>query len=299
MDELEVISKIKREKLDKKNYFKTLIEEAYQNQMITDEEIMNLQTQLVYLLDKLVYKYAGNDSSSIRKEILQDISASNSYTISIYLKTFRNPDDALEMIKEKGIEEAYSQGRKKIDKKLKVIRLMYLKVRQNILNIDNDTYNDTIIGGIEGFLKIYDPDFKAQDMKITADYPLYNNLIGKLEGVEFVEEYLKSLYYENEFCNMLPEEALRKILYNYSIDYKNLVINIFQIVLKEVIIKELDNYKIFENRSKEEIYNLIYLAYKKLNIADKGLAKYIERGFEEIQAEIYNLGRIKDEKKKE
>ena len=288
MDELEVISKIKREKLDEKNYFKTLIEEAYQNQMITDEEFINLQTQLVYLLDKLVYKYAGNDSSSIRKEILQVISASNSYTISIYLKTFRNPDDALEMIKAKGIEEAYTEGRKRIDKKLKVIRLMYLKVRQNMINIDNDTYNDTIIGGIEGFLKIYDPDFKAQDMKITADYPLYNNLIGNLEGVEFVEEYLKSLYYENEFCNMLPEEEIKRILYNYSVDYKNLVINIFQIILKEVIIEELDNYKSFENKSKGEIYNLIYLAYKKLNIADEGLAIYIEKGFGEIQAEIYS-----------
>ena len=29
MNEIEVISKIKREQLDEKNYFKTLIEEAY------------------------------------------------------------------------------------------------------------------------------------------------------------------------------------------------------------------------------------------------------------------------------
>lgn len=44
-------------------------------------------------------------------------------------------------------------------------------------------------------------------MKITADYPLYNNLIGKLEGIEFIEKYLESLYYENEFY-----KAIQKII---------------------------------------------------------------------------------------
>lgn len=288
MNEIEVISKIKREKLDEKNYFKTLIEEAYKNQMITDDEILNLQAKLLCLLDERVYKYTRNYSSSIRREILQDISDSNIYTIGIYLKSFSHPDDALKTIKGKEIEESYKIGRKKIDKMLKVVRLMYIKVRQNMLNTDNEIYNDTIIGGIEGFLKIYDPDFKAHDMKITADYPLYNNLIGKLEGVEFIEEYLKSLYYENEFCNMFPEKEIEKILYEYPSDYKNLVVNIFQIILKNVIIKALPNYKLLVDKSKQEIYNLIYLAYKKINIEDDGVAKYIEKDFQDLQAEIYN-----------
>ena len=288
MNEIEVISKIKREKLDEKNYFKTLIEEAYKNQMITDDEILNLQAKLLCLLDERVYKYTRNYSSSIRREILQDISDSNIYTIGIYLKSFSNPDDALKTIKGKEIEESYKIGRKKIDKMLKVVRLMYIKVRQNMLNTDNEIYNDTIIGGIEGFLKIYDPDFKAHDMKITADYPLYNNLIGKLEGVEFIEEYLKSLYYENEFCNMFPEKEIEKILYEYPSDYKNLVVNIFQIILKNVIIKALPNYKLLVDKSKQKIYNLIYLAYKKINIEDDGVAKYIEKDFQDLQAEIYN-----------
>ena len=132
MNEIEVISKIKREKLDEKNYFKTLIEEAYINQMITDDEILNLQAKLLCLLDERVYKYTGDYSSSIRKGILQDISDSNIYIIGIYLKSFSNPDDALKIIKEKGIEESYKAGRKKIDKMLKVIKLMYIKQFLNL-----------------------------------------------------------------------------------------------------------------------------------------------------------------------
>ena len=113
MNKIEVICKIKREKLDERNYFNSLIEAAYEEQMITEDDIVNLQMQILQLLDEIVYKYNGSDSSSIRKEVLEEISNSNNYTIGIYLKTFNNPDKALKEIKEKGVKKAYHEGRKK------------------------------------------------------------------------------------------------------------------------------------------------------------------------------------------
>ena len=308
MNEIEVISKIKREKLDEKNYFKTLIEAAYEEQMITEDDILNLQMQSLQLLDEIVYKYNGLDSSSIRKEIMEDISNSNIYTISIYLKSFRNPDEAIKSIKVQGLEIAYQEGRKKIDKMLNIIRLMYIKVKQNKLNIENDTYNDTIMSGIQGFLKVYDPDFKAQDMKITADYPLYNNLIGKLYGVEFIKEYLSSIYLENLFCKKFSEEKINYLLYGYSHDYKDLIINIFEIVLLEIIacklvkrdiqdlsisIAELnDIYLMLENKDKSEIKNIINQVYKEicneLILDNKDLQSYIKKNLSSVVEMITN-----------
>ena len=116
MNEIEIVSKIKRENLDERNYFKTLIEAAYENQMITENDIADIQMQILQLLDEIVYKYNAADSSSIRKEIVEEISNSNNYTISIYLKTFRNPDEAVKSIKKQGLEIAYQEGRKKIDR---------------------------------------------------------------------------------------------------------------------------------------------------------------------------------------
>lgn len=107
MNEIEVISKIKREKLDERNYFNSLIESAYEEQMLSEDDIVNIQIQILQLLDEIVYKYNGLDSSSIRKEILEDISNSNNYTIGVYLKTFRNPDEALKEIKDKGVKKVY------------------------------------------------------------------------------------------------------------------------------------------------------------------------------------------------
>lgn len=308
MNEMEAISKIKREKLNERNYFKTLIEEAYFNQMLTDNDMVNLQMQLLQLLDERIYQYNGTDSSSIRKEIIEDISNSNNYTISIYLKTFKNPDEAIKILKERGLKIAYQEGRKKIDKMLNIIRVMYIKVKQNKLNIENDTYNDTIIGGIQGFLRIYNPDFKAQDMKITADYPLYNNLIGKLDGVEFIKEYLSSLYLENQFCKKFSEEKIKYLLYGYSHDYQELIINIFEIILLETIACKLvkrniqdltistselnEIYELFEDKEKTDIKNIIIKAYQdiisEIQLDNQEYQKYIERNLDGIIEMIKN-----------
>ena len=131
LNELENVSKIKRENLDEKSYLKTLIEEAYKSQMINDEDIKNMQIQIFELLDERVYKYNGTESSSIRKEIMEQINASNYYTISLYLKKFKNPEDAVNMLKTKGLKEAYYSGRKRIDRLLNIIKVMYIKVKQN------------------------------------------------------------------------------------------------------------------------------------------------------------------------
>ena len=302
LNEFEIVSKIKRENLDEKSYLKTLIEEAYKNQMITDEDIKNMQIQIFELLDERVYKYNGTESSSIRKEIMEQINVSNYYTISLYLKTFKNPDDAVNMLKTKGLKEAYYNGRKRIDRLLNIIKVMYIKVKQSKLKTKNTTYNNTILGGIQGFLKIYDPDFNAQDIKITADYPLYNNLIGKLEGVEFINEYVNSLYIENRFCNLFPSKNIEHLLNGYSPEYEDLVINIFEIVLLEAIacklvgrdVKDLELNECefrqicerFNGKSKVEIQTHIAKAYKEIqeelfpqNIE---LQKYIEKNLKTI-----------------
>lgn len=42
MNEIDIISTIKRENLDERNYFKTLIEVAYEEQMLTENDIVDV-----------------------------------------------------------------------------------------------------------------------------------------------------------------------------------------------------------------------------------------------------------------
>lgn len=64
---------------------------------------------------------------------------------------------------------------------------------------------------------------------------MYNNIIGKYDGIEFIEKYLQSISYENELCNTFLPEDIESLLTRYSTEYRNLVINVFQLVLIECV----------------------------------------------------------------
>ena len=145
-------------------------------------------------------------------------------------------------------------------------------------------------------------------MKITADYPLYNNLIGKLEGVEFIKEYLSSIYLENVFGKKFSEEKINYLLYGYSHDYKDLIINIFEIVLLEAIgcklvkrdIQDLtistdelnEIYVMFKGKEKIEIKQMINNVYQEISnellLDNEQLQKYIEKNLDYIVEIITN-----------
>lgn len=306
-NDIEKNSLIKRKDLDERFYFKSIIDKAFQLGIIDLNIISNLQLQSLDLLKLRVEKYNGFDSTSILIDKANSIIESNIYTIGLYLKRF-TPDDAIKELLNNNITNMYTNGRKDIDKQITISRILYKKVLTNKINTDNITYNDTIIGGMTGFFKIYDPDFEANNIKITADYPLYNNLIGILDGIEFIKEYLTSLYYENEFCNNFSEKSITYLLYGYSHDYKDLLINIFNIVLTATIGCILANedvykltisnhgleeiYNVFLNKTEKEIYELINESYNKLKgILLKNnleLQKYIEKGLSQVKFEIYN-----------
>lgn len=309
-NDIEKSSIIKRADLDERFYFQSLINEAFKLNMIDTNFLSTLQLQSFELLRLRVERYNGFDSTSILKDKASSIMESNIYTIGLFLKKV-TPDEAIEELKTNTMIDIYNKGRKEIDRKLDICRVLYKKVLANKVNIDNITYNDTIIGGIKSFFKIYEPDFDATNIKITADYPLYNNLIGILDGIEFIQEYLTSFYYENEFCNLFSENRIKYLLYGYSHDYKDLLINIFEIVLIAAIGSILANedvlkltisslglqkiYNKMENQTKEEIYRLIEKTYSKLkHILFKEnleLQKYIEKRLTQVQSQVYNAVR--------
>lgn len=233
---------------------------------------------------------------------------SNLYTVGIYLKRF-SPDDGINEMINKNFIDMYADGKKLIYRKIKVAKSLYYKVIKTKLFTENETYNSTLVGGISGFFKIYDPEFEAYNIKITADYPLYNNIIGKYDGIEFIEKYLQSISYENELCNTFLPEDIESLLTRYSTEYRNLVINVFQLVLIEcvgcVIGKEeciklkvsSDTVQMIYDRlldkSRKELRDILLIILKRLFGSKDKIMSYIEDGISEIESTIYNGVRLK------
>lgn len=308
MKEIDRIHLIKREELSETDYVTSLMNTAHERGIISNSELKDIGQKMLELLIHRIKIYTGVENSSVSADIAENIMHSNLYTVGIYLKRF-SPDDGINEMINKNFIDMYADGKKLIYRKIKVAKSLYYKVIKTKLFTENKTYNSTLVGGISGFFKIYDPEFEAYNIKITADYPLYNNIIGKYDGIEFIEKYLQSISYENELCNTFLSEDIESLLTRYSTEYRNLVINVFQLVLIECVgcvIGEEECIKLkvssdtvqmiydrLLDKSRKELRDILLIILKRLFGSKDKIMSYIEDGISEIESTIYNGVRLK------
>ncbi|MDR0905889.1 MAG: DUF6179 domain-containing protein [Oscillospiraceae bacterium] len=229
MDNIEKIRLIDESRLNSELYFQSLIEEACRLGMITDAELEKIRLGCLELLARKIEFYTKGESSSVRVEIAEMIMASNLFTIGLRLKAYPDADSAAEALTKTKIAELYDSGRQLIDKKLKSAKLTYVRLRRNKLQTQNLAYNKTVDADVKTFFKKYHPDFNAHEIPVTPDYPLCKPIDG-LVGIEFLEEYLKSLYSENAFCARFDPNNLHRMLLDCDPRYPDLLINIYECV---------------------------------------------------------------------
>lgn len=305
MGSIEKYGEIYRFNLSEEFYVQSLLEVAVQKNRLTVEELETIQFQCLQLLTCQIEKYNNGHSSSTRIEVAEGIMKSILYTIGIQLKTIPDPADAVQMLKVTAIEELYQLGRKRIDQKLKATKILANIMLENKLDIPQDIYNATVTDGIKGFFKIYNPNFEAHEIHITADYPVCIP-IGCFVGIEFMQKYVETINYENMFCRYFPQEAIQQLLSGYQEDYQHLVINIYEKVLTTAIgckiigrdasdltISKIQKDYLFhllskqsENQLKEIIFKAAELLKNELGIKVGALEKYIEKSLPVIVMNI-------------
>ena len=227
---LEKTSRIDKESLNGEFYFQSLLEQAHAKGLLTDSDIERLQYDCLALLAHRVERFNAGDSSSIRVEAAQSIMASNLFTISMWLKTFQDPDDAIAALQNEPLAELYKKGRKRIDIMLSATKTIHANLLRQLADIRNVFYRVTLEDGINGFFKRYYPDFGAHETHITADYPTCIAM-PKLAGIEFIQAYLEALYHENQFCLHFAPDDLHHLLCGYEEGYQELLINVYEPVL--------------------------------------------------------------------
>ena len=177
--------------------------------------------QLIELLAQKCDEWTRGESSSLPAEKAQDILTSILYVISLARK---EPQDTI------SVSELFERGLVCVQKKLFSCHMLQRRILKNLFNTPNVFYRSTIEGGINGFFKLYSPQFSAHEIHITADYPVCQGR-PVMEGVEFIEEYLSRIDAENAFCNLFDPVLVHRLLLGLSPDYAQLPVNIFEPVL--------------------------------------------------------------------
>jgi len=311
MENIEIISKIDKSGLSGIHYLESLMEQASYKEMLSQSEIEKFKLECISLLSRQTERYNNGESSSIRVEVAQSILTSIFYTIGINLKRYKNPDDAVIALQKENVETLFTKGLKVIDRKISIAKMIHAKIVNNLMITQNVFYCSTVCDGINGFFKLYRPEYAAQEIHITADYPTHITVCD-LAGIEFIERYLENIYYENQFCCYFGEDRVHRLLCGFHRNYQNLLINLYQPVLataigsvlceKDIQLLELSEidvdrlYQLFEDKEAYEIIKIlkqaILILKDKLSTSDE-LFSYLNKSIFEIAVIIKNAITLK------
>lgn len=260
MNNPDSMRKIRRYELDERRYLESLLEAALTMEMVGSAFIEKVRFSLLDLLALKCRKYNGIDSSSVRTEVAEDIMKSIVFTVGIWLKDIKEPDDALQSLSETGIHKGFDIGFKKLKNMVKSTRMFYSIVLNNNISTENHIYNATINGGIPGFFKLYNLEYGAHKIHITADYPVCFYPDG-YQGIEFIRLYLQNIHYENQFIRMFDKTATRQCFALYAINnnenIRDIYMNLYEAVLSAALAcaaagEDISELKLTE-RGKEKI----------------------------------------------
>ena len=220
--------------VDDKNYFLSLLEVSYTSGIIGERVFENIRNELIAVLADKCRKYTSNEIGSVRTELADELMKSITFTIGIYLKSFEDNEKAINELINTGIGNCLKCGEKRLKQMVKSSRLFYEQLKNSAVNIDNEIYNSTLFGGLGGFFKLYDTEFFAHEINITADYRTMIYPIG-YHGIEFIRRYMEYIYIENKICKRFDERKIKRLLAYYAVDYESNVrdmeLNICSVVL--------------------------------------------------------------------
>ena len=208
-------------------YAATLVSCAERAGLFTASDKTAMQAGLYALLCELAACSSKGKSSSLRIERAEELLESAMFSVSMALKAELTPEDALKKLKRTQIQTLFAEGQKLIRRKILICRAMHKNLCKQLFDTPNVFYRSTVIDGITGFFKLYDPLFGGQILHITADYPTCLGRPGVC-GIEFIESYLQRIRAENDFLRLFPAKNVHVFLKKLVPTYAETPMNLFE-----------------------------------------------------------------------
>ncbi len=259
---------IRKESLDRNNYILSLIQEGYRAGLIDQVNLDKIQRQIMLLLRDSILNYTSRESSSVKVETAQNILMSILYSIDAWLISIDHPEEQLDLLMATDIDEIYKKGLRLVDSCLAEAKMLYEAIKRSKLDVPIIAYNMTIDEALAGFFEQYDTVFMAQETMASIDYPLLFDDM-EIQGIYYIKQYLEKLSIETQFCRYFLQGDIARLLFNYGqvyqIDYKEALINIFEVVLTNAIFSVLSGQGANELSISKYQYKILWERLKELD----------------------------------
>lgn len=295
------IHMIDEETLSGKSYFIFLVTQGKLCGLLSDSDVERIQMESLTLLAEQAEKWSRGESSSVRTERAQELLSSVAYVIGAALKTCPSPEDAIDALKSEPLSVLFQNGLERVARKIRAAGRIHRRIKKNLFQTKNVFYRSTVVDGINGFFKLYRPEFSAQEIHITADYPVFLD-VTDLAGIEFIERYLWNIACENQFCLYFSADMVHHLLCGLDENYQQILMNIYEPVLAAALgcvltrrpVRELSCdlevlKRIFDGKTTEEITGILSEGITQLAWeldCPSGLVRYVKSSLPKLSGLI-------------
>lgn len=171
---------------------------------------------LFALLEAVALRYTRGESSSMPKELAEELLRSICYTLGPSLAAHTAGP----------LLPLYEHGVAHTEEKLRACRRRYQIARLSLPKVRSISCRETL-SSIGAFFTRYDPRFFAHEIPCDIDYQLCTPVPETLLGVDYVAEYLSRLCIENDFLRLFPPERLDALLARACTDYRFRINNLY------------------------------------------------------------------------
>lgn len=195
--------------------------------ILTEQSLLDLQCELWALLGKRTSRFTMGDSSSVPVETAQGLLHSVCFSIGVELRKCPGLRQAAIRLRTEGIAALFELGKGEVKKKVLEGRVLLEELLRTAVPTNNRAFLDTVHKALPMFFKRYDADFFAHGITCDIDYQLFCS-VEELEGVEYINEYLRRLLLENRFICAFEPDTVYRLLEGYCVDPVEQLINLFE-----------------------------------------------------------------------
>lgn len=236
MNDIRRFDPLDEAEIDDSNFVASLFGTAYEKGLISDKEVERFQGKLLELLSYVTFKYTKGESSSVMEDIAKRMADSSLYLLGLSLRTMESRSEALGNLLGGNLPTIYEKGIVIANKLLSDCKKQYNSIVKAFVTCGNEALSNSLKVTVRIYLQKYPQKVKffAHELPTIIEYDLYHP-IENCVGIEYINEYLLRLSIENSFLKLFAGDELLSLFKAFDSEYKDLLFNLFEVVLKNAI----------------------------------------------------------------
>ncbi len=213
---------------------------------------------LLLVVRDLAERYTGRASTSVSYETARQLMEAVLYCIGEAGKAENATAHSREVAGGERLtaQEAYRRGYGLVIRRAEEAQTLYNKLILSFNGYESRVYRRTVTRNIPGFFRRYDPRFNPQQDFMGLDYPVFAPL-GKRPGIDKVYRYLACISAEQRFLGSMSPDLIRAALTACCPDYRELPVNIGEIVLRKLLVNLLLGISLEETALRPDRYEAL------------------------------------------